>query len=951
MRRCDCDSLKPKTMTGRMVQTIRGAGGGGTLVHGELTGRDAKDQHPISAITGLTEALARSTGVTFTPHISLDGVISWTNDGGLANPAPVSVKGAKGDKGETGATGATGVQGEQGEKGDKGDAGEPGKAATIAVGAVETGEPGTEVSVTNTGTENAAVLRFVIPRGEKGEQGERGLQGERGERGETGAKGETGAQGEPGKDGTSFKVLGLYASLSALQAAHPTGTSGDAWAVGTSEANSIYLWDAEKAQWENIGSIKGQKGEKGDKGDPGERGEQGIQGEAGATGAQGEQGIQGIPGEKGADGVSPTVTVGAITGGHKVSITDVGGTQSFDVLNGAKGEQGVAGEAGARGEPGERGADGAKGDPGEAATITIGSVTSGAEASVENAGTANAAVLNFVLPKGDKGEKGDTGLQGAAGEPGAKGDTGEAGKNGTDGKNGEDGFSPTIAVETVENGTKVTITDKTGDKTFTVKNGEKGAQGVQGERGEQGIQGVQGEQGVQGIQGETGATGEKGADGFSPIVTVVKKGTVTTVTMTDASGATSAEILDGAKGDKGDAGYTPVKGIDYWTSTDITDIENDLKAWTNGQGFLTEHQSLAGYATETWVEGKGYQTAEEVSAAIESAKEQLFIVTITPNGEPTEDEDSITYSCTPSVTFEEAVAQVKSGKKVVIGAGGSDKYVRLHYESSPNLLLSDYEFNLSHDENIKNFHPFILQHFQWSRGGFVLIVYKTLPKWIGDTKPTYSASEVGADASGAAAQALTDAKTWAETELAEKENKALYITMEEGTYDSSTGHTPVTFSESYETVLAALQAGKRVFTHDALGNPGELYLTDAMVDTIVGRINYFDTIDGRGIFWSGEQDGYMEDFLVAKPPKRVSVILTASGWDSSAKTQTVTVNGVLADESAQVIQPIPAIASQSAYNAAGILATGQAANSITFTASTVPTADLSVYIVITEVTA
>lgn len=871
MRRCDCDQLKPKTMNGKMVQTIRGAGGGGTTVHGDLTGRDAKDQHPISAITGLTEALARSTGVTFTPHISLDGVISWTNDGGLDNPAPVSVKGTKGDKGETGATGATGAQGERGEKGDKGDAGEPGevgKAATIAVGAVETGEPGTEANVTNTGTESAAVLRFVIPRGAKGDtgaQGERGLQGERGERGETGEKGD---KGEPGKDGTSFKVLGLYASLSALQAAHPTGSSGDAWAVGTSEANSIYLWDAEKAQWENIGSIKGQKGEKGD---PGERGEQGVQGEVGATGAQGEQGIQGIPGipgEKGTDGVSPTVTVEAITGGHKVSITNVGGTQSFDVLNGTKGEQGVQGipgEAGAKGDTGEKGADGAKGDPGKAATITIGSVTSGAQASVENAGTANAAVLNFVLPKG---EKGDTGLQGATGEAGAKGEQGEPGKNGSDGKNGEDGFSPSVAVEAVENGTKITITDKTGDKTFTVKNGEKGAQGVQGERGEQGIQGVQGEQGVQGIQGETGATGEKGADGFSPTVKVAKKGTVTTVTMTDAGGTTTAEILDGAKGDKGDAGYTPVKGTDYWTSTDITDIENDLKTWTNEQGFLTEHQSLDGYATETWVEGKGYQTAAEVSTAIENAKEQLFVVTVTPKEEPpTENEDSTIYSCTPSVTFEEAVAQVKSGKKVVIRVEHLGDF-QMRYESGPNLLLSDYEFSLSHDENIKTFNPFILQHFQWSRGGLILIESKTLPNWIGDTKPTYTASEVGADAKGSAAQALTDAKTW-------------------------------------------------------VGEQG--FQTAAQVQAAVGA--------------------------KADKPKRVSVTLTASGWNSSAKTQTVTVSGVLADESAQVIQPIPAIASQSAYNAAGILATGQAENSITFTASTVPTADLSVYIVITEVTA
>lgn len=35
-------------------------------------------------------------GVTFTPHLSADGVLSWTNDGGLANPDPVNIKGAPG---------------------------------------------------------------------------------------------------------------------------------------------------------------------------------------------------------------------------------------------------------------------------------------------------------------------------------------------------------------------------------------------------------------------------------------------------------------------------------------------------------------------------------------------------------------------------------------------------------------------------------------------------------------------------------------------------------------------------------------------------------------------------------------------------------------------------------------------------------------------------------------
>lgn len=74
-----------------------------------------------------------------------------------------------------GDTGPQGPQGEQGPKGDKGDPGEPGApgkdgtAATVTVGTVTTGDPDTPASVVNSGTENAAVLDFVIPKGEKGE--------------------------------------------------------------------------------------------------------------------------------------------------------------------------------------------------------------------------------------------------------------------------------------------------------------------------------------------------------------------------------------------------------------------------------------------------------------------------------------------------------------------------------------------------------------------------------------------------------------------------------------------------------------------------------------------------------------------------------------------------------------------------------------------------------------
>ncbi len=110
----------------------------------------------------------------------------------------IGAQGEKGDKGDKGDTGAQGVQGEKGEKGDTGPQGEPGAdgaAATVAVGTVTTGEPDTPASVTNSGTQNAAVLDFVIPKGVKGDKGDTGDTGAQGIQGEKGDKGDTGEKG------------------------------------------------------------------------------------------------------------------------------------------------------------------------------------------------------------------------------------------------------------------------------------------------------------------------------------------------------------------------------------------------------------------------------------------------------------------------------------------------------------------------------------------------------------------------------------------------------------------------------------------------------------------------------------------------------------------------------------------------------------------------------------
>ena len=79
----------------------------------------------------------------------------------------------------------------------------------------------------------------------------------------------------------------------------------------------------------------------------------------------------------------------------------------------------------------------------------------------------------------------------------------------------------------------------------------------------------------------------KGADGVSPTVSTSKSGNVTTITIVDVAGTKTATINDGDTGPKGDTGpqgpagadgYTPVKGTDYFTESDKTELVNAVLA-------------------------------------------------------------------------------------------------------------------------------------------------------------------------------------------------------------------------------------------------------------------------------------------------------------------------------------------------------------------------------------
>ena len=60
-----------------------------------------------------------------------------------------------------------------------------------------------------------------------------------------------------GTDGTSVTILSSYDTLDELQAAHPTGSEGDAYIV----AGNLYVWDVDNSIWKNVGKIQGPQGE------------------------------------------------------------------------------------------------------------------------------------------------------------------------------------------------------------------------------------------------------------------------------------------------------------------------------------------------------------------------------------------------------------------------------------------------------------------------------------------------------------------------------------------------------------------------------------------------------------------------------------------------------------------------------------------------------------------
>lgn len=92
--------------------------------------------------------------------------------------------------------------------------------------------------------------------------------------------------------GSVSTVLGLYPTIGALEAAHPAGTAGSAWLVGSASDNVVYQWDVDKSAWVNVGKLAGPQGAPGEDGKPGPQGPKGDNGKSAYQYAQ-ESGYSG----------------------------------------------------------------------------------------------------------------------------------------------------------------------------------------------------------------------------------------------------------------------------------------------------------------------------------------------------------------------------------------------------------------------------------------------------------------------------------------------------------------------------------------------------------------------------------------------------------------------------------------------------------------------------------
>lgn len=306
----------------------------------------------------------------------------------------ITVDAKSGLAGPAGAAGATGPAGPAGSNGTNGT---NGAAATINVGTTTTLPAGSSATVTNVGSSSAAVFNFALPQGA------------------------TGPQGPTGAGGT----IGFYAAFSDYTDQTVQANVGQAMHFSTvDESSGISLVSGTQMRFLNLGTYNIQWSGQFDNSSNQDQ-DVYVWVKKNGSDVAGSTGIVSVPSSHG--GVSGHIIAGwnfvfSVAANDYLELWWSATSSAVSLQTYASGTSPTRPSTASLIWTAQQvmyTQVGPTGPTGSAATISVGSVNTGAagsSATVTNSGTSGAAVLNFSIPRGDTGLTGPQGLQGPSGQ-------------------------------------------------------------------------------------------------------------------------------------------------------------------------------------------------------------------------------------------------------------------------------------------------------------------------------------------------------------------------------------------------------------------------------------------------------------------------------------------------------------------------------------------------------
>ena len=452
-----------------------------------------------------------------------------------------------------------------------------------------------------------------------------------------------------------------------------------------------------------------------------------------------------------------------------------------------------------------------------------------------------------------------------------------------------------VTVTTLPAGSSATATyDKsTGTLALGIPQGKKGDTGATGATG---ATGPQGEQGVQGKTGATGATGPQGPAGPANVLTIgsVTSGKVASATIT---GAAPNQVLNLVleKGDKGETGATGATGdTGPQGEQGIQGPQGSPGADAPTITGITIRQSDY-HMIVTLSDGTSYDAGYCRGASGAGTGDMLAAV-YDPQGKHQDifayiDEAikgvSITTDATPT-----------QGSTNPVQSGGV-------YSALANKLDKTGD-----GSNVTAAFSAATTRANIATGEKLSVLFGKVAKWLGDLgslafKSTVAKSDLADDVQTSLGKADSALQSFTETDptvpaWAKAKTKPSYTASEVGALPNT-------------TVIPSVPSTTKPIKGDGSGG-----LAAAVAET---------------------------DF--ASPVFSRKVTLTAAGWNSSTKQQSVACAGILADKTKQEIFPNPDdTIYESAWDTCGIKCVAQGANSLTFQCSEIPAVAVDVYVTV-----